>query len=297
MDGGFDGDEGFQFTYNRTNFGLPAASGDTILGFAMRLAPSVSNGIIGNLGDRDLINRAALTLESLNIQVSAGRYLIAGILNPSNLDSANTSWQGLNNAGGGFQPSFSQFTVAPRFDAEGSGGLTGAPLNTEGGFDRSGTKNTFNRSRTFANLTPTVVSSAGTGGILTVQLTASGTVYNELTTAITVQNPGTGYVIGDTLRVLGNALGGTSPANDLNLTVTAITEEIAGGERLFAIPVSATTQGVLDLTSVKQIGTSAIPGQGTYPNGPEVLAVQITALTTQSAPTGDLQLSFKESQA
>jgi len=27
------------------------------------------------------------------------------------------------------------------------------------------------------------------------------------------------------------------------------------------------------------------------------LAVQITALTTQTAPTGDLQLSFKESQA
>jgi hypothetical protein len=229
--------------------------------------------------------------------VSTGRYLIEGILNPSNLDSANTSWQGLNNAGGGFQPSFSQFTVAPRFDAEGSGGLTGAPLNTQGGFDRSGVKATFPRTRTFANLTPTVVSSSGANGVVTVQLTASGTVYNELTTAITVQNPGTGYVIGDTLRVLGNALGGTSPANDLNLTVTAITEEIAGGERLFAIPVSATTQGVLDLTSVKQIGTSAIPGQGTYPNGPEVLAVQITALTTQSAPVGDLQLSFQESQA
>jgi hypothetical protein len=297
MDGGFDGDEGFQFTYNRTNFGLPAAAGDTILGFAMRLAPSVSNGIIGNLGERDLINRAALTLASLNVQVSAGRYLIEGILNPSNLDSANTSWQGLNNLGGGFQPSFSQFTVAPRFDAEGSGGLTGAPLNTQGGFDRSGVKLTFARTRTFANLTPAVVSSSGANGVISVQLTASGTAYNELTTAITVQNPGTGYAIGDTLRVLGNALGGTTPVNDLNLTVTAITEDIAGGERLFAIPVSATTQGELDLTSVKQIGTSAIPGQGTYPNGPEVLAVQITALTTQTAPTGDLQLSFKESQA
>jgi hypothetical protein len=297
MDGGFDGDEGFQFTYNRTNFGLPASSGDTILGFAMRLAPSVSNGIIGNLGERDLINRAALTLASLNIQVSAGRYLIEGILNPNNLDSANTSWQGLNNLGGGFQPSFSQFTVAPRFDAESSGGLTGAPLNTDGGFDRSGVKATFPRTRTFANLTPTVVSSSGANGVITVQLTASGTTYNTGTTAITVQNPGTGYAIGDTLRILGNALGGTTPTNDLNLTVTAVTTEIAGGERLFAVPVSATTQGVLDLSSVKQIGTSAIPGQGTYPNGPEVLAVQITALTTQTAPTGDLQLSFKESQA
>jgi hypothetical protein len=297
MDGGFDGDQGYQFTYNRTNFGLPAAAGDTILGFAMRLAPSVSNGIIGNLGERDLINRSALTLTSLNIQVSAGRYLIEGILNPNNLDSANTSWQGLNNLGGGFQPSFSQFTVAPRFDAETSGGLTGAPLNTDGGFDRSGTKVTFARTRTFANLTPTVVSSSGTGGVLTVQLTAAGTTYGTGTTAVAVQTPGSGYVIGDTLRILGNALGGSTPTNDLNLTVTAITTEILGGERLFAIPVSATSQGVLDLTTVKQLGTSAIPGQGTYPNGPEVLAVQITALTTQSAPAGDLQLSFQESQA
>jgi hypothetical protein len=54
---------------------------------------------------------------------------------------------------------------------------------------------------------------------------------------------------------------------------------------------------VLDLSSVKQIGTSSIPGTGTYPNGPEVLAVQITALTTQTTPVGEIQLQFQESQA
>ena len=93
MDGNFDGDEGYQFTYNRVNYGLPANIGDKSVAFAMRLAPSVSNGIIGSLGDRDLINRAQLTMSNLNIQVSAGRYLVEGILNPSNIDSANTSWQ------------------------------------------------------------------------------------------------------------------------------------------------------------------------------------------------------------
>jgi hypothetical protein len=70
-----------------------------------------------------------------------------------------------------------------------------------------------------------------------------------------------------------------------------------GGERLFAIPISTTNSGVLDLSSVKQIGTSSIPGTGTYPNGPEVLAVQITALTTQTTPVGEIQLQFQESQA
>jgi hypothetical protein len=48
---------------------------------------------------------------------------------------------------------------------------------------------------------------------------------------------------------------------------------------------------------VKQVGTSAIPGTGTFPNGPEVIAVVITALTTQSSPLGEIQLSFQESQA
>jgi hypothetical protein len=103
--------------------------------------------------------------------------------------------------------------------------------------------------------------------------------------------------VGDTLKILGNAIGGSTPLNDLALTVLAVTTEISGGERLFAIPVNASQGGVLDLSAVKQIGTSAIPGTGTYPNGPEVLAVQITALTTQTTPTGDVQLSFRESQA
>jgi hypothetical protein len=297
MDGGFDADDAFQYTYNRTNFGLPAAVGEKALVFAMRLAPSVSNGIVGNLGERDLINRSQLTLVSLNVEGTGGRYLVEGILNPNNIDSANTSWQGLNNAGGGFQPSFSQFTVAPTYESSTTGGVTGAPLNTDGGFARSGVKVARSQSRTFANLTPVVVSSAGTGAKLTVQLTGAGTTYNVTTTAINVQEGGTGYAVGDTLKILGNALGSSTPANDLNLTVLAVTTEIEGGERLFAIPVNASTGGVLDLSSVKQIGTSAIPGTGTYPNGPEVLAVQITALTTQTTPTGDVQLSFRESQA
>jgi hypothetical protein len=297
MDGGFDNDQGYQFTYNRVNYGLPATVGDKAVAFAMRLAPSVSNGIIGDLGARELINRAQLTLSNLNVQVTAGRYLIEGILNPSNIDSANTSWQGLNNLGGGFQPSFSQFSTAPRYTSEATGGLTAAPFNTTGGLTRSGVKITFATARTFANIAPVNVSSSGTGAIVTVQLTAAGTAYSTTTTQITVQTAGSGYAVGDTIRVLGNVLGGATTANDLLMTVTAITSELQGGERLFAIPISTTNSGVLDLSSVKQIGTSSIPGTGTYPNGPEVLAVQITALATTTTPLGEIQLQFQESQA
>ena len=297
MDGGFDGDEGYQFTYNRVSYGLPATVGDRAVAFAMRLAPSVSNGIIGNLGVRELINRAQLTLSNLNIQVTAGRYLVEGILNPSNIDSANTSWQGLNNLGGGFQPSFSQFSTAPRYTSESTGGLTSAPFNTTGGLTRSGVKVAFGSARTFANLTPVNVSSSGANAVITVQLTAAGTSYSTSTTQITVQTAGSGYAVGDTIRILGNVIGGSTTANDLLMTISAITSELQGGERLFAIPISTTNSGVLDLSSVKQIGTSSVPGTGTYPNGPEVLAVQITALSTTTNPVGEIQLQFQESQA
>ena len=297
MDGSFDGDEGYQFTYNRTNYGFPSAVGSKQTAFAMRLAPSVSNGVIGDLGERDLINRAQLTLSSMTINVSTGRYLVEGILNPSNIDAANTVWAGLNNAGGGFQPSFSQFTVAPTYTDETTGGVTGSPYGTTGGFVKSGVKPTFSSARTYANITPTNISSSGANANITIQLTKTGTTYNDSTVQITVQNPGSGYAVGDTLRVLGNVIGGSTPTNDLNLTVAAVTTEIVGGERLFAIPIQSGTNNVLDLTTIKQIGTSAVPGTGVYPDGPEVLAIQITALNTTTSPTGEVQLQFQESQA
>jgi len=257
----------------------------------------VSNGIIGDLGVRELINRAALTLSSLNIQVTTGRFLIEGILNPSNIDSANTSWAGLNNAGGGFQPSFSQFSTSPRYTSESTGGLTGAPFSSTGGLTRSGVKPTFSSLRTFGNLTPVNVSSSGANAKITVQLTAAGTAYSTTTTQITIQTDGDGYAVGDTIKILGNVIGGSTTTNDLAMTVTAITSELQGGERLFAIPISSTNSGQLDLSTVKQLGTSGIPGTGTFPNGPEVIAVQITALSTSTTPVGEIQLQFQESQA
>jgi len=299
MDGQFDNDEGYQFTFNRTNYGLPGTIGAKQTVFVMRLSPSVSNGIIGNLGERELINRAQLTLANMTVQVSAGRYLVEGILNPSNIDATTTAFSGLNNIGGGFQPSFSQFSTSPRYNGETTGGVTSSLFGSTGGFSKSGTKATFSGSaiRTFAGLSLTNVSSSGSAANVTVQLTPTGTSYTNNTTQITIQNAGTGYAVGDTVKILGNALGGSTPTNDLALTIAAITTEIVGGERLFAIPISTTNAGVLDLSSVKQIGTSAVPGTGVYPDGPELLAIQVTALTTQSSPVGEIQLQFQESQA
>jgi hypothetical protein len=300
MDGNFDEDTGYQFTFNRTNYGMPVTTGLKQVPFCMRLSPSVSNGIVGDLGDRDLINRAQLGLSQLtiNLPTTGSRFLLEGILNPSNIDSANTVWTGLNNSAGGFQPSFTQFSVAPRYTSETTGGLVGSQLGTTGGMAKSGTKASLASSTTYSGISPVTVTGSGSGGVINVSLRSSGsTTYSDTNTSIVVTTSGTGYAIGDTIKVLGNVIGASTTANDLTLTIRAITNELQGGERLFAIPVTTTNSGQLDLTTIKQIGTSGIPGTGTYPNGPEVIALQVTAITSTAGAVADIQLQFSESQA
>ena len=54
----------------------------------------------------------------------------------------------------------------------------------------------------------------------TFNITKTGRVY-----AVTVSNPGAGYVIGDTITILGDELGGNSPINDIEITVIATTDD------------------------------------------------------------------------
>ena len=54
----------------------------------------------------------------------------------------------------------------------------------------------------------------------TVNVQRSGTRY-----IVTLVNPGAGYDVGDELVILGSALGGTAPTNNLTITVTGTTED------------------------------------------------------------------------
>jgi hypothetical protein len=66
----------------------------------------------------------------------------------------------------------------------------------------------------------TNVSSATGGGSPTFTIGISGVNYNAF-----IASPGTGYAIGDTLKILGTSLGGSTPTNDASILVTAV----AGG--------------------------------------------------------------------
>jgi hypothetical protein len=63
----------------------------------------------------------------------------------------------------------------------------------------------------------------GTGALLNVNLFAGSNTY-DAKTEIQVVSPGTGYTVGDTLKITGNQLGGATPANDLTLVVASITD-------------------------------------------------------------------------
>tara|TARA_R110002153_G_scaffold153183_1_gene304989 strand:- start:715 stop:1767 length:1053 start_codon:yes stop_codon:yes gene_type:complete len=81
----------------------------------IRLAPSVSNALIGDLGERELLNRAQLLLTGLEVtsESGSGGIVIEGVLNPQNYPNNpnDVTWTGLSTVAQGGQPSFAQIAA------------------------------------------------------------------------------------------------------------------------------------------------------------------------------------------
>ena len=122
-DGGFDEDRGYIFSYAETGVNISTTRQTA---FLIRLAPSVSNAVTGDLGDRELLNRAQLLLQGIEVtsDTGSGGIVLEGILNPQNYPTnpSNVGWEGLTGLAQGGQPSFAQ--VAP------GGGVTWTSGNT-----------------------------------------------------------------------------------------------------------------------------------------------------------------------
>jgi hypothetical protein len=111
-DGTFDQDRGYIFNYQRTAI---AISTTTVTMFLIRLAPSVSNSAIGDLGAKDLLNRSQLLLNSVAVSTyggasTPGSVIVEGVLNPKNFSSA--TWSSLNLESQGGQPSLAQVATS-----------------------------------------------------------------------------------------------------------------------------------------------------------------------------------------
>jgi len=189
-DGLFDTDRGYIFNYQRPSVGISTVA--TTM-FLIRLAPSVSNSQIGDLGSKDLLNRSQLLLNSVAIQTSnaassPGAVIVEGILNPKNFSSA--TWSSLNLESQGGQPSLAQIAT-------------------------------------------TVVWSSGTFAI--------------------------------------------------------------PGEQVFAFSATPNNNNDLDLTQLKELTNSPFGGVGAYPNGPDILAVNVRILS--GTATATTLLRWGEAQA
>ncbi len=113
MDGGFDEDSGYLFSYARTGIAIAGNSSETVLMF--RPAPSVSNTLPGTLGQREVLNRSQINFNSLAINNNSARNLqVTAILNPTNIGAVTWANANTYSVGGAsvFQPSFAQIAAA-----------------------------------------------------------------------------------------------------------------------------------------------------------------------------------------
>lgn len=277
QDGGFDADRGYIFNYAATNINISTRK---TTAFAIRLAPSVSNAIIGDLGARDLLNRAQLLLQGLEITaggtaVSNAAIVIEGVLNPVNYPStlANITWTGLQAETSGGLPSFAQI-------AEGS-------------------SITFENSNASVLSTTTLATYAvGIKVISCNSVTGVAVGDNVFSTAASGVNfaGGTRVVsISGSNITLSNAIVGTITSGSTNVTFSRSTAALPG-ETIFSFISSPQSRDALDLTALKELVNTPIGGRGTFPNGPDVLMINVY-LSQGVAITGNLVLRWGEAQA
>ena len=88
MDGDFDQDRAYVYSA-ATKTQRNINNGDTKAIIALRVAPSVDNGIPGNFGSRELVNRMQLVLRQVDIS-SNGKFFVELVLNP--ITSITTTW-------------------------------------------------------------------------------------------------------------------------------------------------------------------------------------------------------------
>jgi len=275
QDGGFDTDRSYIFNYSQPNVNI---STKKTTAFAVRLAPSVSNALTGDLGGRELINRASFLLQTLescagNTSNANTAIVIEGILNPSNYPAlSNIQWASLSSAvNPSGQPSFSQ--VAP--------GSSMVFTNSANNF--------------------TTITNVGGLGVGALSMTVVST---------------TGIKVGDDVffPATTNACQGLTKVTAINsLTITfnfAIVTAVSAssivqfsrgtyalpGETVFSYVNSPANKDALDLTPFKELTNTPIGGRGTYPNGCDVLF--INAYITQGTPLNqNLVLRWGEAQA
>jgi hypothetical protein len=273
-DGGFDDDRGYIFNYSALNVAINTKK---TTAFAIRLAPSVSNAIIGDLGVRELINRAQLLLQGIEITAGSSTnvnsaLVIEAVLNPQNYPTnvANITWNGLSSTAiPTGQPSFAQIA-----------------LGTSVTFDNVFTLNTTTSGAAVGATTINVASTAG--------IAIGDDVFSTSVTNAFAGNTKVISFIANTSIVISSPLI-TLLANTNNVQISRNTYALPG-EQIFSFIAGQSGRDSLDLTPLKELTNTPIGGRGTFPNGPDVLFINV--YLTQGTPIlANLILRWGEAQA
>jgi hypothetical protein len=274
----FDEDRGYLFNYAAT--GLSATTTKQTA-FMIRLAPSVSNALTGDLGERDLLNRAQLLLNEIAItaDTGTGAIVVEGVLNPRNYPTnpSNIIWNGLSSSGAGGQPSFAQIALG------GSVNWGGTPITTSTaaingavtvGFTAIGTntdnttyRNAFRNDRNTFILTTAAFDASGIqiGDIVT---NATFLVGNRTITNIQRN----GIVIGGvphtifTMNANASATSGNNSNISINIQIPQTAASYASTNFLFFTNASWNASGA-------SVGTRVAPSFTQFPAGTSVSAV------------------------
>ena len=289
MDGGFDDDKSLLFTYGQINPVIVPANATRNL-FSIRIAPSVDNGVGAGFGQRELINRMQLVLRTLDITTpTAG----AQILVKAQLNS--TSFAG------------SQLVL---------GQSVGTTITASSAV-ATGSVITYTTSATHGlNVGQQVVltgfSSTGFNIAGVIASIPSGTTFtvNNTLAASTATGTGTVLAYANWTNAVGNVYGtqtsslaqiadyapGTSGSNGSFVTT--------GGETTGGFFVNTT--GTSDISKVRDLGNAILGGggvgslaysnSGIYPDGPDVLTITVTNVTS-SPLTVQGRISWTEAQA
>ena len=368
-DGGFDEDRGYIFSYTESSIPVDTTKQTA---FLIRLAPSVSNAITGDLGERELLNRAQLLLQGIEVtsETGTGGIVVEGVLNPKNypLSPADITWSTLTTEAQGGQPSFAQIAsggsvnwstgaAATTATITAQGTITTSPMTTasnnsddefeitEASYESFGpvlpgsTINGLNfpagttvskvqqrnngQYRITASDKPTGFSASGSsvtftyGGDLTnrnyaflqkasfessnatfgTQMTSGGSVTFPANTAISfiqLLNHGGTEFYG---VVFNNSFSGTLTAGSGTVETTFVEPPYAQpGETVFSFIANPGERSVLSLDKLKELTNTTLGGRGTFPNGPDVLAINVYKVTGASVDA-NIILRWGEAQA
>jgi hypothetical protein len=364
-DGNFDTDRGYIFNYASTGISVSTTKATA---FLIRLAPSVSNAIIGDLGDRELLNRAQLLLQTLEVtsDTGTGGIVVEGVLNPQNYptDPANITWGGLAGLAQGGQPSFAQIapggsvswsTGATQTTATAttsatmtttittlygtgsqsfmyitsaswtsSGAIVGATLTTNfpAGTTITGATNqgqyyfVTTSQQSSGNINPNISIGISLGGTLTntnfLYFTQASWVALGATVGQSVSATDTKFPAGTRIQTISTLLTfGVTNYYKVTFTQTSNTGVTTGatiaftfgqppyalpGETVFSFIAAPGATAALDLRDLKELTNTTLGGRGTYPNGPDVLAINVYKVSGTPI-TANLVLRWGEAQA